>query len=50
MPLINCEISLTLTWSEYCVLTDIKRQTARAAEGDNPGKETIDAQEMLHLK
>ena len=23
MPLINCEVSLTLTWSEKCVLTDI---------------------------
>ena len=23
MPLINCEVSLTLTWSENCVLTDI---------------------------
>ena len=22
MPLINCEVSLTLTWSENCVLTD----------------------------
>ena len=21
MPLINCEVSLTLTWSENCVLT-----------------------------
>ena len=31
MPLINCEKSLTLTWSENCVLTDIKTQTATAA-------------------
>ena len=23
MPLINSEVSLTLTWSENCVLTDI---------------------------
>ena len=23
MPLINCEVYLTLIWSEYCVLTDI---------------------------
>ena len=22
MPLINCEINLILTWSEYCVLTN----------------------------
>ena len=39
MPLINCEISLTLTWSENCVLTDIKTQTAAAAQGDNPARE-----------
>ena len=27
MPLINCEVSLTLTWSENCVLTNITTQT-----------------------
>ena len=27
--MINCEVSLILTWSEKCVLTDIKTQTAR---------------------
>ena len=43
MPLINCEVSLTLTWSENCVLTDITTQTARAAQGDNPARERIDA-------
>ena len=43
MPLINCEIFLTLTWSENCVLTDIKTQTAAAAQGDNPARERIDA-------
>ena len=31
IPLINCEVSLTLTWSENCVLTDITTQAARAA-------------------
>ena len=30
MPLINCEVSLTLTWPENCLLTDITTQTARA--------------------
>ena len=39
MPLINCEVSLTLTWSENCVLTNITRQTAAAAQGDNPARE-----------
>ena len=43
MPLINCEVSLTLTWSKNCVLTDITTQTARAAQGDNPARERIDA-------
>ena len=28
MPLINCEISLTLIWSENCVLPDNTRHTA----------------------
>ena len=32
MPFINCEISLTLTWSTSYVLTDIKTQTARNAD------------------
>ena len=31
IPLINSEASLTLTWSENCVLTDITTQTAGAA-------------------
>ena len=43
MRLINCEVSLTLTWSQNCVLTDITRQTARAAQGDNPARERIHA-------
>ena len=40
MPLINCEVCLILTWSENCVLTDITTQTARAVQGDNPGRPT----------
>ena len=50
MPLINCEISLTLTWSEYCVLTDIKTQTAAEAQGDNPARERIDAPTNARFK
>ena len=42
MPLINCEVSLTLTWSENCVLTNIKTQTAAAAQEDNSARERID--------
>ena len=26
MPLINCEVSLTLTWSENCVITSMERR------------------------
>ena len=43
MSLINCEVSLTLTWSESCVLTDITTQSARAAQGDNPARPAINA-------
>ena len=41
ISLINCEVSLTLNWSENCVLTDITTQGARAAQGDNPARPTI---------
>ena len=34
MPLINCEVSLTLTWSENCALTS--RAYREAVAGDNP--------------
>ena len=43
MSLINCEVSLTLTWSENCVSTDITTQTARVAQGDNLARLAIDA-------
>ena len=47
MPLINCEVSLTLTWYENCVLTDITTQAARNANpnADPPveARERIDA-------
>ena len=47
MPLINCEVSLTSTWSENCVLTDITTQAARDANtyADPPvgPREKIDA-------
>ena len=43
MPLINCEVCLTLTWSENCVLTNITTQTAATAQGDKPTRERMDA-------
>ena len=42
MSLINCEVFLTLTSSENCVLTDITTQAERATQGDNPARERID--------
>ena len=38
MPLINCEVSLTLTWSENCALTDIATQAEKNANpnADHP--------------
>ena len=43
MPLINCEVSMTLTWSGNCVLTDITKQAARTAQGGNPARPAINA-------
>ena len=47
MLLINCEVSLTLTWSEKCVLTDITTQKARNvnpnADAPVEARERIDA-------
>ena len=36
IPLINCEISLDLAWSNNCVLTSKATRISLAAEGDNP--------------
>ena len=42
LTLINCEISLTLTWSENCVLNDITTQTAR-----NDADPPVEARERI---
>ena len=45
MPLINCEVSLILTWSENCVLTDIATQAAKNA---NPNADPlVEARERI---
>ena len=36
IPLINCEVSLTLSWSANCVITSLEKRLATAAQGDNP--------------
>ena len=46
MPLINCEVSLTLNWYENCVLTDITTQAARNA---NPNADCrLEARERIN--
>ena len=45
MPLINCEVFLTWTWSENCVLTDT---TAEAARNANPNADPpVQARERI---
>ena len=36
MPLINCEVSLTLSWSDTCVITSMEKRLVRAAQVGNP--------------
>ena len=43
IPLINDEISLALTWSENCVLTDIITHIAVAAQGYTPTRPDVSA-------
>ena len=43
MSLISCEISLTLTWYNNCVLIDLTTQDAAPAQGDNPTRSVIAA-------
>ena len=50
MLLINCDISLTLTWSENCILSDIKTQTAVPARGDNIARPAINAPTNVTFK
>ena len=43
IPLLNCEINLILTWSKSCVLTDLIKHAAVAAQGNNPERPAIAA-------
>ena len=36
IPLINCEMSLTLSCSDSCVINSIEKRLVRAAQGGNP--------------
>ena len=42
MPLINCEIDHDLSWSKYCVIFEILRADAVAANRPNPAREVIE--------
>ena len=35
-PLINCEVSLALSWYANCVITSLEQRLVTAAQGDNP--------------
>ena len=37
IPLINCEVSLALSWSKNCVITSLEKRLVTAAKGDDPG-------------
>ena len=36
IPLINCEVSLALSWSVNCVITSMEKKLVRAEQGGNP--------------
>ena len=36
IPLINCEVSLALSWSANCVITSLEKSLVTAAQGHNP--------------
>ena len=42
IPLINCEVSLALTWSEDCVITSMEKRIRTVANsGDSPTNATF---------
>ena len=41
MPFINCEVSLILTWSKNCFLTDLILIDAIPAQGNSPARPAI---------
>ena len=41
IPLINCEVSLALSWSANCVITSLEKRLVTAAQGDNPANATF---------
>ena len=50
MSLIDCEMFLTLTWSENCPLTNITTKTAAATQGNNPARQRIDGPTIATFK
>ena len=35
-PLINCEVSLALSWSANCLISNVEERLVKAEQGDNP--------------
>ena len=50
IPLVNSEINLILTWSEYCILTDITTQVGVPAQEDNTARSGINASTNVTFK
>ena len=50
IPLVNSEINLILTWSEYCILTDITTQVGVPAQEDNTARSAINASTNVTFK
>ena len=48
MPLVNFEVSLTLTWSKNCVITD--ETTQDADPNANPLVPKLEFKQVQHLK
>ena len=36
IPLINCEVSLALSWSKICVITNLEKRLVTSEQGDDP--------------
>ena len=50
MPLINCEVSLTLRWSKNCVITSKPYRRAVPAQGGNPTVAGINNPKLSKIK
>ena len=49
MPLINCEVSLILTWSENCVINSLERVLAITRRDTSPTNATFETDTKLYV-